>query len=68
MAITLKAARINVKLTQREAAERLGISPDTLIKYEAGETFPTVPMIQKIESLYGLTYNDINFLCPKEKV
>ena len=68
MAITLKAARINVGMTQKEAAERLGISPDTLIKYEAGETFPTVPTIRKIESLYGLTYNDINFLCPKETV
>lgn len=68
MAITLKAARINTNMTQREAAERLGISPDTLRKYEAGETFPTVLTIQKIESLYGLTYNDINFLCPKETV
>lgn len=68
MAITLKAARINANMTQKEAAERLGISPDTLGKYEAGETFPTIPMIQKIESLYGLSYNDINFLCPKETV
>lgn len=63
MAITLKAARVNAGLTQKEAAEKLGIALDTLINYEAGRTFPAVPTIQKIESLYHVSYNDINFLC-----
>ena len=61
MAITLKAARINKDLTQVEAAKRLGIAVDTLRQYEAGNTFPDVPMIRKIEDLYSVSYNDINF-------
>ena len=63
MAITLKAARVNVGLTQIDAAKALGISPDTVRKYEQGETFPDVPMIRKIEALYRISYNDIDFSC-----
>lgn len=63
MAITLKAARVNVGLTQIEAAKALGISPDTVRMYEKGETFPDVPMIRKIEELYRISYNDIDFSC-----
>lgn len=63
MAITLKAARVNVGLTQIDAAKALGISPDTVRKYEQGETFPDVPMIRKIEALYRINYNDIDFSC-----
>lgn len=65
MAITLKAARINCQLTQKEAAEKLGISEKTLSNYENGISFPDVPVIQKIELLYNVGYNDIIFL-PKE--
>lgn len=38
MAITLKAARVNKGLTQREAAKTLGISESTLFGYEKGKT------------------------------
>lgn len=68
MALTLKAARVNRGLTQKEAAKMLGIAVDTLINYEAGKTFPDVPMITRIEKLYGLTYNEINFLCNEKTV
>ena len=66
MVITLKAARVNAQLTQVEAAKQLGIAVDTLRQYEAGRTFPNVPLIQKIERLYNVSYNDINFLLPIE--
>lgn len=62
MPITLKAARVNAGIKQGDAAKALGINPDTLCKWEKGETFPNVPQIKKIEKLYGLTYADINFL------
>ena len=62
MAITLKAARINCQLTQKEAAEKLGVSEKTLSNYENGVSFPDVPVIQKIELLYNVGYNDIIFL------
>lgn len=62
MAITLKAARVNKNLTQREAAEILGVSESTLLNYEKGKTFPSQPTIKKMEKLYGMSYNDIIFL------
>ena len=36
----VKAHRIRLNLSQREAAERLGISLRTLQNWEAGTTFP----------------------------
>ena len=58
---TLEAARVNSGLTQEKAAEMLGISKYTLINYETGKSYPNVPMIKKIEDLYGLEYKDIFF-------
>lgn len=62
MAITLKAARINKGLTQREAAHALGISDASLRSYEKGKTFPNIEIIGKMEELYGVTYSDLIFL------
>ena len=62
MRTTLKNAREMVGLTQAEAAKRLEITEDTLRSYEKGRSFPDIPMLRKIESLYGVTYNQIIFL------
>ena len=68
MSITLKAARVNKNMTQAEAAKALGIAVDTIRQYEAGNTFPDVPMIRKIEDLYSVSYNDINFFSNEKTV
>lgn len=62
MLITLKAARINKGYDQNEAARQIGVSPDTLSNYEKGKTFPDVPILKKIEEVYNIKYDDINFL------
>lgn len=62
MTITLKAARTNKGLSQEEAAKLIGISESTLINYEKGRRFPDVPIIKKIEDVYGVEYREINFL------
>ena len=62
MAITLKAARVNKGLTQKEAAKLIGISVYSLINYERGKSFPSVPTIKKVEEVYGVAYADIIFL------
>ena len=62
MAITLKALRINKGFDQKSAAEILGVTPETLGRWEAGKTFPNVLQITAIERLYGVNYADINFL------
>jgi putative transcriptional regulator len=61
MLITLRAARVNAGLTQRDAAKSLGISVNTLASYERGKTFPEVPTIKEMETLYGIEYKDIIF-------
>ena len=61
MNITMKAARVNQNLNQAEAAKLLGISRKTLQNYEAGASFPDVPILKRIESLYKVSYSDINF-------
>lgn len=67
MAITLKSARVNKGLTQADAAKILGISTDTLSNYERGKSFPDVPIIKRMEDLYGLPYNELIF-CPEVTV
>ena len=64
MQVTLKAARVNCGFSQKEAAKRLEISESTLYNYENGVSFPDVLMIQRMEKLYNVSYNDIIF-CPK---
>lgn len=60
--ITLKAARVNAGLTQKEAAEKLKISNKTLCAWECGKTMPNVNKIDDICELYGRSYDDIIFL------
>lgn len=62
MSITLKAARMNMGYDQTTASQLIGISVDTLSNYERGKTFPDVPTIKKIEEVYNVKYDDINFL------
>ena len=64
--ITLRAARVNKHLTQRQAAEKLDIAVDSLVQYELGRRFPNVPVIKRMEALYDISYNDIDFLLPIE--
>ena len=62
MAITLKSARVNKGLTQVKAAKLIGITPDTLSNYERGKSYPDVPIIQKMEQGYGVSYSELIFL------
>ena len=38
----------------------------TMANYEKGASFPDVPIIKKIEKVYGLPYSEINFSPPKK--
>lgn len=59
---TLKTARERAGFTQAEAAKALGISTDTLGNYERGKSYPDIPVLKKIESLYSVPYDQIIFL------
>jgi putative transcriptional regulator len=60
--ITLKAARVNKGLTQKEAAEKIGVTKDTISNWERGMSYPDAFTLKTIEQVYGINYNDIIFL------
>ena len=61
MALTLKAARVNAGLTQAAAAKIIGVSEQTLVKYEKGTAYPNVRTLKRIEDAYKVEYRDLVF-------
>lgn len=59
--ITLKAARVNAKLTQQKAAAKVGVSVGTLRNWEAGKTFPRQPQIEKLCEVYCIPFDVLFF-------
>nr|DAS83792.1 MAG TPA: Helix-turn-helix XRE-family like protein [Caudoviricetes sp.] len=62
MRVSLKQARELRGLKQAEAAEKIGISTDTLGNYERGKSYPNIPVLRKIEEVYGIPYDRLIFL------
>lgn len=60
--LSIRAARVNIGLSQKEAAVRIGVSNKTLGNWEKGITFPPVDKIPVICELYGVSYDNLNFL------
>ena len=61
MKISLAAARVNAGLYQREAAKRLGITPETLRNYERGKQVPNWTTVKEMEKIYGISADNIFF-------
>lgn len=62
MKVSLKTARGIRGLKQSEAAKMIGVSPDTLGNYERGKSYPDIPVLRKIEEVYGVSYDQLIFL------
>lgn len=62
MKLTLKAARINCNLTQQEAANKIGVTIDTIGNWERAKSFPNALHIRRIEEVYGVPYDNLIFL------
>lgn len=62
MRVTLKSAREIHGMTQAEAAQKIGVSTDTLGNYERGKSYPDIPVLRKIEEVYGVPYDRLIFL------
>ena len=62
--LTLRAMRVNKGLSQMQASTLIGISKDTLSKYERGKTFPDYFILQRMEEIYGVRIltDTVNFL------
>lgn len=61
MAITLKAARVNVGMNRESAAKALNISKNTLANYENYKTKPDIEKSKQIAALYNCTVDDLIF-------
>ena len=59
MKVTLRAARVNAGLTQREAAERLGKDSHTILNWEKGRFSIDTGNFLALCSMYGCTKDDI---------
>lgn len=59
MKISLAAARVNAELTQKQAAEKMGVNIGTMIKWESGKTSPRAKQLVELCNLYGCTMGDI---------
>ena len=52
--ISLEAARVNAKITQRELAKILGISQNTVCNWEKGKSQPNASNLRKISEISGI--------------
>ena len=59
--MTLKAARVNVGLSQKIVAEVLEVAQKTVGNWERGVSVPSADKIDALCKLYCVTYDDINF-------
>lgn len=55
----LKRFRIAKKMTQEQAAEALGVSAQTVSRWECGTTLPDVTILPNIAVLYCITIDDL---------
>ncbi|MBG1278355.1 helix-turn-helix transcriptional regulator [Lactococcus lactis subsp. lactis] len=59
---SLKELRARKKLTQKEAAEEIGITENTWVNWESGKTYPNVISIGLLEDLFEVSFAEMKFL------
>lgn len=52
--ISLKAARTNAGMTQKEWAENLDVTVDTVLNWESGKSEPKLSQLKRISELSGI--------------
>lgn len=57
--MTFKEARVRAGLTQREAAEKLGITSAAISMWESGKNSPRFTRIKELAALYGVAVSEI---------
>lgn len=59
--ITIKAARVNMGLTQEDVAKAVGVTKKTVGSWESGKTLPKLEKIEPLCNLLGVQYDDIKW-------
>lgn len=55
----LKRLRCEKGLTQEQVAHRLGVSPQSVSRWECAATLPDVMLLPELARLYGVTVDDL---------
>jgi len=55
----LRKLRLEKKMTQEQVAEKLGVSAQSVSRWENGATFPDVMMLPEIARMYGVLVDDL---------
>ena len=59
---TMRAARANAKLTQKELAAKLNVAKQTIVSWENGKTSPTVDQAQAYCAACKVPFDQVSFL------
>lgn len=62
MKVTMKAARVNVGLTQNEFAKKVGVGVKTVQNWESGASAPRADKMPEICEVLNCNIGDIIFL------
>lgn len=65
MKIRLAAARVNAGLTQRQVADALKVTQNTIVAWENGAAEPKISQARKLSDLFKMPLDNIIFL-PEE--
>ncbi len=59
MQISLRAARVNAKLRQKDVASKMNVDVSTIGKWEKGETVPRCDQFKMLCKIYNCSTDDI---------
>lgn len=54
-----RKARLLAKMTQSQAAAKIGVDPITIIQWEKGSNTPTKRNLEKAAAVYGCSASDL---------
>lgn len=61
MTLTLKQARIGINATQKDIAHKMGIHPQTYLKFEKNPSCMTIAQAKSFAKITGVTIEQIFF-------
>lgn len=59
--VTLAGARVSAGFTQQEAADRVNVTKQTIIRWENGKTLPNTAKAQELADMYQMPLQYIIF-------
>ena len=64
----IKQLRYESKLTQEQLASKVGVSPQSVSKWETGITLPDISMLPTLAEVFGVTIDEIFDLATEQKL